>query len=65
MLFLLFRNGSIHDPTTVQILFEICQSLHGGMDFANMKDDDHQQPARMISRFVQMVLNLITFYPRN
>ncbi|XP_044480941.1 VPS35 endosomal protein-sorting factor-like isoform X2 [Mangifera indica] len=49
------RNGSIHDPTTVQILFEICQSLHDGMDFANMKDDDHQQPARMISRFVQMV----------
>ncbi|KAJ0102793.1 hypothetical protein Patl1_04144 [Pistacia atlantica] len=49
------RNGNIHDPTTVQLLFEICQSLHDGMDFANMKDDDHQQPARLISRFVQMV----------
>ncbi|XP_031284588.1 VPS35 endosomal protein sorting factor-like [Pistacia vera] len=49
------RNGNIHDPTTVQLVFEICQSLHDGMDFANMKDDDHQQPARLISRFVQMV----------
>ncbi|KAJ0045103.1 hypothetical protein Pint_04081 [Pistacia integerrima] len=49
------RNGNIHDPTTVHLLFQICQSLHDGMDFANMKDDDHQQPARLISRFVQMV----------
>ncbi|XP_012070871.1 VPS35 endosomal protein sorting factor-like isoform X2 [Jatropha curcas] len=49
------RNGRINDPTTIQLLFEIAQSLYDGIDFANMKDDEKQQPARLISRFVQMV----------
>lgn len=49
------RNGCINDPTTVQFLFEICQALHDGTDFANLKGDDYQQPARLISRFVLMV----------
>ncbi|KAF8409587.1 hypothetical protein HHK36_005665 [Tetracentron sinense] len=49
------RNGYIRDPTTIQLLFEISQALHDGIDFSNMKEDDKQQPARLISRFVQMV----------
>lgn len=55
------RDGRINDPTTIQLLFEICQALHDGIDFANLKDDDYQQPARLISRFVLMVLNLTTY----
>ncbi|XP_050216619.1 uncharacterized protein LOC126667645 [Mercurialis annua] len=49
------RKGRIHDPSTIQLLFEISQSLHDGIDFANMKDDENQQPAHLISRFVQIV----------
>ncbi|XP_048235004.1 VPS35 endosomal protein-sorting factor-like isoform X2 [Ricinus communis] len=49
------RYGQIHDPSTIQLLFEISQSLHDGIDFASMKDDDNQQPAHLICRFVQMV----------
>ncbi|RVW99661.1 UPF0505 protein C16orf62-like [Vitis vinifera] len=49
------RNGYIHDPATIQLLLEISQSLHDGIDLFNMKDNDNQQPARLISRFVQMV----------
>ncbi|KAH7544413.1 hypothetical protein JRO89_XS15G0163600 [Xanthoceras sorbifolium] len=49
------RNGNIHDQTTIKLLFEICQSLHDGIDVANMKDDNYQQPARLICRFVHMV----------
>ncbi|KAG5551052.1 hypothetical protein RHGRI_009470 [Rhododendron griersonianum] len=49
------RKGRIHDPTIVQFLFEVSQSLHDGMDHSNMKYDDSQQPARLISRFVTMV----------
>ncbi|KAH9803871.1 VPS35 endosomal protein sorting factor-like [Citrus sinensis] len=48
------RNGCINDPTTVQLLFEICQALHDGIDFVNSKGDDYQA-ARLISRFVLMV----------
>ncbi|XP_042519165.1 VPS35 endosomal protein sorting factor-like [Macadamia integrifolia] len=49
------RNGYIRDPTTVQLLFEISQALHDGIDFSSIKDDDNQQPVHLISRFVQMV----------
>ncbi|KAK9209763.1 hypothetical protein WN944_002131 [Citrus x changshan-huyou] len=48
------RNGCINDRTTVQLLFEICQALHDGIDFVNSKGDDYQA-ARLISRFVLMV----------
>lgn len=48
------RNGYICDPTTIQLLFEISQALYDGIDFVNVKDDDNQ-PARLISRFVNMV----------
>ncbi|KAF5949435.1 hypothetical protein HYC85_011428 [Camellia sinensis] len=30
-------------------------SLHDGIDYSNMRDDDNQQRARLISRFVNMV----------
>ncbi|KAL6975265.1 hypothetical protein U1Q18_024059 [Sarracenia purpurea var. burkii] len=49
------RKGSIRDPTFIQLLFELSQSLHDGMDYSNMKNDDNQQCARLISRFVNMV----------
>ncbi|KAL4272836.1 hypothetical protein GQ457_13G002070 [Hibiscus cannabinus] len=49
------RNGYIHDPTTIQLLFEISQALHSDTDLVNMKHDDNQQQARLISRFVRMV----------
>lgn len=49
------RNGSIRDPTTIQFLFEISQALHDSVDIANMIDDNIQQSARLISRFVHLV----------
>ncbi|XP_052477788.1 uncharacterized protein LOC105778188 isoform X2 [Gossypium raimondii] len=49
------RNGYVHDPTTIQLLFEISQALHSDTDLVNMKNDDNQQQARFISRFVRMV----------
>ncbi|OAY28461.1 VPS35 endosomal protein-sorting factor-like isoform X3 [Manihot esculenta] len=49
------RNDHIRDPTTIQFLFEISQSLHDDMDLANMKDDGNQQSAHLISRFIQKV----------
>jgi hypothetical protein len=55
-LFQLGRNSYIRDPTTIQLLFEISQSLHDDLDFVNVKDDDNQ-PAHLISRFVHMVNN--------
>ncbi|MBA0606684.1 hypothetical protein Godav_019116, partial [Gossypium davidsonii] len=55
MLVLLSRNGYVHDPTTIQLLFEISQALHSDTDLVNMKNDDNQQQARLISRFVRMV----------
>lgn len=53
--FVFSRGGSICDSTTIQLLYEISQSLHDGIDFATLKDDDNQQSLRLISRFVQMV----------
>ncbi|OVA03407.1 Vacuolar protein sorting-associated protein 35 [Macleaya cordata] len=49
------KSGYIRDPTTIQLLFEISQALHDGLDFSNIQDDEHQQPARLISRFIRMV----------
>ncbi|KAJ6298485.1 hypothetical protein OIU76_019605 [Salix suchowensis] len=49
------RTGYLHDLSTIQLLFEISQSLHDGIDFGSMKDDEYQQPLRLISRFVEMV----------
>ncbi|KAL2316727.1 hypothetical protein Fmac_030603 [Flemingia macrophylla] len=48
------RNGHISDPTIIQMLFEVSQTLHDNMEFLNVKDDDGQV-ARSISRFVHMV----------
>ncbi|PON91931.1 Suppressor of white apricot protein [Trema orientale] len=48
------KNGYICDPTTIQLLFEISQALYDGIDFLNVKDAGNQ-PARLISRFVNMV----------
>ncbi|KAK9269685.1 hypothetical protein L1049_001463 [Liquidambar formosana] len=31
------RNGYIHDPTTIQLLFEISQALHDLIDYSNLK----------------------------
>ncbi|XP_057977457.1 uncharacterized protein LOC131164347 [Malania oleifera] len=49
------RAGYIRDPTTIHLLFEISQSLHDSIDFSSVKDDNNQQSARLISRFVHMV----------
>ncbi|XP_028069439.1 UPF0505 protein isoform X2 [Camellia sinensis] len=49
------RNRCICDPTIIQFIFEVSQSLHDGIDYSNMRDDDNQQRARLISRFVNMV----------
>lgn len=49
------RTGYLHDLSTIQLLFEISQSLHDVIDFGSMKDDEYQQPLRLISRFVEMV----------
>ncbi|WCJ32961.1 VPS35 endosomal protein-sorting factor-like [Euphorbia peplus] len=49
------RDGQIRDTSAIQLLFEISQSLHNGIDFANIKDDFNQHAAHMISRFVELV----------
>ncbi|XVE50697.1 hypothetical protein DITRI_Ditri01bG0184100 [Diplodiscus trichospermus] len=49
------RNGYVRDPTTIQLLFEISQALHNDTDIGNMKNDDSQQQARLISHFVRLV----------
>ncbi|CAH2036358.1 unnamed protein product [Thlaspi arvense] len=49
------RNGCICDPATVQLLFEVSQTLYDATDFVNIKDDDNRQTAHLISRFVEMV----------
>lgn len=49
------RSGCFHDPTIIQLLFEISRALHDSLDFSSIKGDDHQQSARLICRFVQMV----------
>ncbi|KAK7276870.1 hypothetical protein RIF29_18016 [Crotalaria pallida] len=48
------RNGCISDETRIQLLFEICQTLHDNLELMNVKDDD-SQVAHSISRFVYMV----------
>ncbi|CAI0379368.1 unnamed protein product [Linum tenue] len=49
------RKGRLRDPAAIQLLFEISQSLHDGIDLSHEKDDYARQLARLISRFVQMV----------
>ncbi|GKV38764.1 hypothetical protein SLEP1_g46642 [Rubroshorea leprosula] len=49
------RMGYLREPTTIQLLFEIAQALHNDIDLANIKTDDNQQQARLISRFVRLV----------
>ncbi|RDY10057.1 hypothetical protein CR513_05484, partial [Mucuna pruriens] len=48
------QNGHISDSTSIQLLFEISQTLHDNMEFMNVKDD-YGQVAHSISRFVHMV----------
>lgn len=50
------RNGCIRDPRTIQFLLEISQALHQDENFGNLKDDTNQ-PARLISQFVSLVIN--------
>lgn len=50
----LSRCGHITDPTSIQLLFEISQTLHDNMEFVNVKDDNGQV-ARSVARFVHMV----------
>ncbi|KAF5203371.1 hypothetical protein FRX31_007042 [Thalictrum thalictroides] len=49
------RNGYICDPTTVQMLFDISQTLHDCPDTFSVKADHNEQQAHLISRFVQLV----------
>ncbi|XP_073223706.1 uncharacterized protein [Cicer arietinum] len=44
----------IRDLTSIQLLFEISQTLHDNMEFMSVKDDDGQV-ARSVSRFVHTV----------
>ncbi|KAI9126127.1 hypothetical protein K1719_002548 [Acacia pycnantha] len=48
------RNCRIRHPTTIQLLFEISQTLHDDMEFMNVKEDN-SHVSRLISRFVHMV----------
>ncbi|CAL0315900.1 unnamed protein product [Lupinus luteus] len=48
------RKGNISDATSIQLLFEISQTLHDNLEFMNVKDDD-RLVARSITRFVHMV----------
>ncbi|KAG9447609.1 hypothetical protein H6P81_013737 [Aristolochia fimbriata] len=49
------RNGYIQDPRMIQLLFEVARSLHDSIDYANMKNEDHQQPSHHICLFVSKV----------
>lgn len=55
------RNDHISDPTSIQLLFEIAQTLHDNIEFMNVKDNDGQV-ARSISRFVLMVTRSFWYY---
>lgn len=55
------RSSYIRDPATVELLFEISQALNDSFDFANMKDDENQ-PAHLLSRFVQLVTELVDIF---
>ncbi|XP_019058397.1 PREDICTED: UPF0505 protein [Tarenaya hassleriana] len=48
------RNGRIRDAATVQLLFDVSQSLYDATDF-NIKNDDNQRQSQLISRFIEMV----------
>lgn len=53
--FLFGRNNCLQDPTIIHFLFEVSQALHDGVDFLNIKADEHQHSAQLISRFVNIV----------
>ncbi|CAL5390425.1 unnamed protein product [Camellia sinensis] len=48
-------HGSSRSTVNMHILNIATSSLHDGIDYSNMRDDDNQQRARLISRFVNMV----------
>ncbi|KAI5674779.1 hypothetical protein M9H77_15143 [Catharanthus roseus] len=48
------RNNCLQDPTIIHFLFEVSQALHDGVDFLNIKADEHQHSAQLISRFVNI-----------
>ncbi|CAM8972452.1 unnamed protein product [Rhodiola kirilowii] len=49
------RNSSISNPSTIQQLFEISQSLHNSLASANANAHTSQQASYLISHFVQKV----------
>ncbi|XP_039171623.1 VPS35 endosomal protein sorting factor-like isoform X4 [Eucalyptus grandis] len=49
------RKGLWQDHHIIQLLFGISKSLMDEIDQTSMIDNDYQQPARLISRFVSMV----------
>ncbi|KAL0353662.1 UNVERIFIED_CONTAM: VPS35 endosomal protein sorting factor-like [Sesamum angustifolium] len=49
------RQGHIQDPTIIEVLLEVAQALYDGLDFSNMRKDDYQHPARVISDLSYMV----------
>ncbi|KAK4439774.1 VPS35 endosomal protein sorting factor-like [Sesamum alatum] len=55
LLSMAIREGHIQDPTVIEVLLEVAQVLYDGLDFSNMRKDDYQHPARVISHFVFMV----------
>lgn len=55
------RTSVISDPTIIQFLFEISQSLHDGINMLDAESD--QQKACLISSFVQMVSNSSSKFP--
>ncbi|KAK4753037.1 hypothetical protein SAY87_021835 [Trapa incisa] len=46
------RGGLICDPAIIQLLFKVCQTLIHAVNQVNVRDNDLQQPARLISRFI-------------
>lgn len=46
------RGGLICDPTIIQLLFKVCQALDASMNQVNVRENDLQQPACLISRFI-------------
>ncbi|XAR67433.1 hypothetical protein NMG60_11002197 [Bertholletia excelsa] len=49
------RSICICDPTIIQWLFEVSQSLYNGIAYLRPREDDNQQSGHLISRFVNMV----------
>lgn len=43
----------------IEVLLEVAQALYDDLDFSNVRKDEYQLPARLISRFVCMVTYFI------